>query len=276
MTIRQLNILFFMRRNIFKFFCVLLSAHFFLFSDDLCANDPMQNRQLENTFSEIEKYPKSERAKMYFDLSESLELDQSLKGIKCFDQDKNRAFVLDYIRLLKMKSINDQIEILTYSIKEENAKYRGLYCYYLATTKDMASLDYIIELRNGPEKEDVIRALQYYNNPRVIAVLVDMLLNDKSPRIRFIAAGSLGIIGNNIAIPFLQEALNDNECANFPSAEALCDDPVSDSAVRALNKITEKKLLIKEWKKIDFEILQKESKKDAPDIFCPAGGDKEP
>lgn len=181
-----------------------------------------------------------------------------INGSKYYDQKASRAYFFDYINLLKKEKIETQIEVLSYSISQEDAKHRGLYCYYLARTKDIASLEIIIKFRNCPEKEYVTRALQYYNNPKVIAILIDLLLNDKSPRIRFFAASSLGIIGNKIAIPFLKAALIDNESADFLSPSTLDSNNVSLNASRSLNLITGKKLSIEEWKTIDFTILQKE------------------
>ena len=232
-----------------------------LWADDnleLWAGDKiMLTNQLESSFFEIEKCHANNRIEMYFKLSESLDLGPHLKkGI--VQQDKNQAFFLDYIKLLKKKPLDRQIEILNYCIKQKSAKYRGLYCYYLAQTKDISSIDNIIKLINLDENENVIKALQYYDHPKVIAVLVDKLLNGKSPKVRYVAAGSLGIIKNKISIPFLKEALHDNESANFPSASVMDENTVSSAATRALNKITDKKLTAEEWEKIDFKILLKE------------------
>lgn len=223
------------------------------------SKNSMTKKILEEQFDNIRRRRKQNKFISYFNLSESLELDSSLRGLKCLPDEK-RAYFLDYIGLLKKLPVDQRIEVLRYCMSQENAKYRGLYCYYLAQTKDPNSLDEIIRLKQTKEKEYVVSALQYYDHLRALASLVDTLLNDKSPKIRYIAAGCLGSIGNEGAIPFLISALSDDKSIEVMHSQlaGLPNETVATAALRALNKITNKNLSIEEWKKIDFEILQKE------------------
>lgn len=207
----------------------------------------MTRQALEQSFLRIREDASSGKEAQLFVLSESLEtdLDQKERGRG------SRAYLSDYMRLLETLPVPERIRVLRYSLSHSGAKHLGEYCLKLAETKDPESLIDIIALAHteeGKHREYSATALQYYDNPKAIAALTDLLLNDDSPRVRFLAAGSLGIIGNGSAGPFLLEALKDDEGARFLGEWNPEGSRVSTKAAWALNRIAGKEWSLREWR----------------------------
>jgi hypothetical protein len=216
----------------------------------------VSRKKLEEKFDRITHFSPQRQPLAYFKLSESLELDPDLRGLKG-QRDDNKVYFLDYVGLLKKLSPEQQIMALRFALKRKDAKYRGPYAFYLAQTKDPESFKDILRLKPTKDEGYAVRALQYYDTPQSISSLIDSLLNDELPEIRYIAAACLGGLGNKMSIPFLIQALDDHAAVNFPSPSRV-PDTVADSALNALNKIGEKTWTVEAWKHATWDVALRE------------------
>lgn len=199
-------------------------------------------KELEKRFADIQKLPKEKKLKKLFIIAESLrEMDKGCEA------DKNAAFLTDFYNLLETVPVEQANDILRYFVKHENCVNYGSYIYNLSLTGNIGIFKRIVILIQTKKDLYAISALGNYNHLNSIALLLNLLMNDELPKVRYMAAVSLGNIGNKIAIPFLKEALMDEEDAAFISSSDM-GNPVYESALQALNKISGKNLSLIEWK----------------------------
>ncbi|MCK5270810.1 MAG: HEAT repeat domain-containing protein [Sedimentisphaerales bacterium] len=81
--------------------------------------------------------------------------------------------------------------------------------------------DYLDDLRYGRAKvrETAVEKLRSYKDTRVVAALINALINDPDKEVREEAAASLGEISDRMALPFLRSARN-NDIENSVQKEA--------------------------------------------------------
>lgn len=204
-------------------------------------------KELEKRFVDIQRLPKERKLKEMFIIAESLQ--EVHKG---WEADQNSAFLIDFYALLDTIPLEQKHDILRYFVEHENCVNYGSYIYNLSLTGNIDFFKKILKLFQTEKDLYAISALGYYNQLNSIAFLLNLLMNDELPKVRYMAAVSLGNIGNKIAIPFLKEALMDEEDAAFTSS-SIMGNPVSESALQALNKITGKKLSLIEWRNKSIE-----------------------
>lgn len=199
-------------------------------------------KELEKRFVGIQKLPKERKLKEIFILAESLR--EMHKGCEAY---QNSAFLTDFYDLLETVPVEQKNDILRYFVEHENCVNYGSYIYYLSLTGNIEIFKKIVKLIQTQKDLSAISALGNYNHLNSIALLLNLLMNDELPKVRYTAAGSLGNIGNKIAIPFLKEALMDEEDAAFISSSDM-GNPVYESALQALNKISGENLSLIEWR----------------------------
>ena len=78
-------------------------------------------------------------------------------------------------------------------------------------------------------------ALSRFHDPRAIATLCKLLLEDPDPDIRYVAAESLGIIGDETAVEALKIARKNDKGRDFEGF------PISKAAGQALRQIRRRK-----------------------------------